>query len=231
MRESAKTTGTGGISPAFPAQWFYGLLRALLGEPACLPPSSARSLKHRRQLGACMGAPGPHDFAVRENCRSSVSTLASTATRLAFRDDRDTPLCNRGGIHRQYAKSEILKSRIFLTQGLDRNSRKRPRRCIPPNKLPRNHRRPLLRAPNKNDGGPVLSFLPDGLGQRITCTPKPQSWAHLDKCRASAPRARIGLRPVAHSRPEHTAPFALRAGPSFANGGRFGRHRQRSASS
>ncbi len=36
------TTGTDGNTPAFPAQWFYGLLRALLGEPACLPPSPAR---------------------------------------------------------------------------------------------------------------------------------------------------------------------------------------------
>src|SRR5438067_5578456 len=30
-----------GISPAFPAQWFYGLLRALPGDQACLTPSSA----------------------------------------------------------------------------------------------------------------------------------------------------------------------------------------------
>src|SRR5881398_1212559 len=27
--------------PAFPAQWFYGLLRALPGDQACLTPSSA----------------------------------------------------------------------------------------------------------------------------------------------------------------------------------------------
>src|SRR5947208_16790686 len=27
--------------PAFPAQWFYGLLRALLGDQACLTPSPA----------------------------------------------------------------------------------------------------------------------------------------------------------------------------------------------
>ena len=31
-------------SPAFPAQWFYGLYRALPGERACLPPSPLRSL-------------------------------------------------------------------------------------------------------------------------------------------------------------------------------------------
>src|SRR5258708_36669726 len=30
-----------GISPAFPAQWSYGLLRALPGDQACLTPSPA----------------------------------------------------------------------------------------------------------------------------------------------------------------------------------------------
>src|SRR5258707_9074847 len=30
-----------GIDPAFPAQWFYGLLRALPGDQALLPPSPA----------------------------------------------------------------------------------------------------------------------------------------------------------------------------------------------
>src|ERR1700694_4817758 len=33
-----------GEHPAFPAQWFYGLLRALLGERAFLPPSPLRSV-------------------------------------------------------------------------------------------------------------------------------------------------------------------------------------------
>src|SRR6266702_3056108 len=30
-----------GVNPAFPAQWFYGLLRALPGDQALLPPSPA----------------------------------------------------------------------------------------------------------------------------------------------------------------------------------------------
>jgi hypothetical protein len=33
-----------GVNPAFPAQWFYGLLRALPGDHACLTPSPARLL-------------------------------------------------------------------------------------------------------------------------------------------------------------------------------------------
>jgi hypothetical protein len=36
--------------------------------------------QHRRQLSACMGAPGPQDFAVHESCRSSAGTLTSTAS-------------------------------------------------------------------------------------------------------------------------------------------------------
>src|SRR6185437_3798479 len=50
------------IHSGLPCAMVYGLLRALLGEPACLPPSPARCVKHRRQLGACVGAPGPHDL-------------------------------------------------------------------------------------------------------------------------------------------------------------------------
>jgi hypothetical protein len=51
-----------GNTPAFPAQWLYGLLRALPGE---------RLFCHRRrrdtsrQLDASTAASGPHDFAVR----------------------------------------------------------------------------------------------------------------------------------------------------------------------
>src|SRR5437667_10982825 len=33
--------GHTGNPPAFPAQWFYGLIRALPGDQACLTPSSA----------------------------------------------------------------------------------------------------------------------------------------------------------------------------------------------
>ena len=52
--------------PAFPAQWFYGLLRALPGDRAFLPPSSARSFASR-QLDASVGASEPHGFAVRRS--------------------------------------------------------------------------------------------------------------------------------------------------------------------
>jgi hypothetical protein len=83
-----------GGDPAFPAQWLYGLLRALPGDRAFLPPSLPRKLS--AELSASVGAPGPHDFAVRSNAirpayqcltRPRPSHPASNV-----RDDRDTPL-------------------------------------------------------------------------------------------------------------------------------------------
>ena len=50
-----------GSDPAFPAQWFYGLLRALPGDRAFLPPSPLRSLL-LKDLNASVGASGPHDL-------------------------------------------------------------------------------------------------------------------------------------------------------------------------
>jgi hypothetical protein len=65
-----------GGSPTSPAQWLYGLYRALPGERACchhrLAETSAR-------LDASIAAPGPHDFAVRPCpvvCRTSASTAS-----------------------------------------------------------------------------------------------------------------------------------------------------------
>src|SRR5206468_11459975 len=52
-----------GNTPTSPAHWLYGLLRALPGERALLPPSPRGKLPAR--LSASVAAPGPHDFAVR----------------------------------------------------------------------------------------------------------------------------------------------------------------------
>jgi hypothetical protein len=49
---------------------------------------------HRRQLGACIGAPGPHDFAVRDDAVRRPAPLASTATRFTFVTTR-TPLVSK----------------------------------------------------------------------------------------------------------------------------------------
>src|SRR6185436_17932279 len=52
-------------TPAFPAQWLYGLLRALPGERLfCLRYRRNTS----RQRSASTAAPEPHDFTVRSSC-------------------------------------------------------------------------------------------------------------------------------------------------------------------
>ena len=52
--------------PAFPAQWFYGLY-ALSPVTGLFCHRRRRDAKHHRQLSASVGAPGPHDFAVRDH--------------------------------------------------------------------------------------------------------------------------------------------------------------------
>src|SRR6266851_321085 len=68
-----------GIARHSRTQWFYGLFRALLGDRALLPPSSADMFclspvgpTQLRELDASVGASGPHDFAVRCNRLSSA---------------------------------------------------------------------------------------------------------------------------------------------------------------
>src|SRR5271166_787569 len=86
---SALTTGTGGNNrPSLRSG--LRLIRALPGEPSRLPPSPRRS-SHPRNLAPDLGAPGPHDFAVRKVRRSSVSASTSTAFRSTFVTTR-TPL-------------------------------------------------------------------------------------------------------------------------------------------
>jgi hypothetical protein len=77
------------VTPVHP-QWFYGFLRALPGDRAFLPPSSAEVTF--RQLDASVGASGPHDFAVRLKRCSSRALSTSIASRANVHDDRDTPL-------------------------------------------------------------------------------------------------------------------------------------------
>jgi hypothetical protein len=65
----------------FPRAVAYGLLRALPGDRAFLPPSPARCARdinclmrgHHHELDASVGASGPHDFAVRAFRRSSIA--------------------------------------------------------------------------------------------------------------------------------------------------------------
>ena len=70
---SVVTVGLTGITRHSRTQWFYGLFRALPGDRALLSPSPAEDAS--RQLDASVEASGPHDFAVRNKARSSVSAI------------------------------------------------------------------------------------------------------------------------------------------------------------
>src|SRR5450631_1409886 len=116
--ERTRATTSTPESPSIPARnGFNSLCRALPGDRAVLPPSSADMSclspvgpTQLRELDASVGASGPHDFAVREKRLSSARRLSlkSLSTRPAIpsrakrcrvhrnpprvRDDHDTPL-------------------------------------------------------------------------------------------------------------------------------------------
>ena len=76
---------------------FNGFLRALPGDHAWLPPSPARRRKRLHDLSACVGAPEPHDFAVRCSIIRPRKKLHLTLPRPSHpapnvRDDREPPL-------------------------------------------------------------------------------------------------------------------------------------------
>jgi hypothetical protein len=105
-----------GISPAFPAQRFT-TYSVLPGEPTIATVILATPLEPCANLAPCMGAPGPHGFAVRIHAaRQSVHVRRLP---LRVRDDRDTPLVSvrSGAVNHEFRKNE---SEIFLCEGLDR---------------------------------------------------------------------------------------------------------------
>ena len=96
LRVRALTTGTGGNTPAFPAQWFTAYFAISPVNQLIATVTFARRMPPRR-LGACMGAPGPRDLTVREARRSSVGLLASTASRPASVTTRPPLVPRRDG--------------------------------------------------------------------------------------------------------------------------------------
>jgi hypothetical protein len=72
-KERTRADRFSGGTPTFPAQWLYGLYRALPGDRACLTPSPREDgfvrpvglAKPPRDLTPTTEASGPHDFAVR----------------------------------------------------------------------------------------------------------------------------------------------------------------------
>ena len=85
--------------PTFPAQWLYGLYRALPGR-AGLVVTVAREKLASHELDASIGASGPHDFAVRIR-RIRLAPFASTASHRTFVTIASAPqLGETGGVMR-----------------------------------------------------------------------------------------------------------------------------------
>jgi hypothetical protein len=81
--------------PAFPAQWFYGLLHALPGDRAFCHRHPREALAFQ-EFDASVEASGPHDFAVRQRHHSSFGAFASTASRPTFVTMANVPLIEAG---------------------------------------------------------------------------------------------------------------------------------------
>ena len=121
-KHGGRTTGSTGITPAFPAQWFtaYFALSPVTGL-SC----HCRQRNRFHQLDASVGASGPHDFAVRLSAirlaryspawhccvhRIPHPTSVTTAKRPSY----------RGGMARiNKGVSTRRRSEIFLRTGLD----------------------------------------------------------------------------------------------------------------
>ena len=88
--------------PGLPCAVVYGLLRALLGEPACCH-------RHRRDAQGIVANLAPawarQDHTISPSANDAARRSAHSRPphpRLTFRDDRDTPLCKRGGMSEPY---------------------------------------------------------------------------------------------------------------------------------
>jgi len=121
----AGTTGTRRTT-GLPCAMGYGLLRALPGDRALLPPSPQGARCALQELGISVGMPGPHGLAVRIDV---VRPPANSALQLRLRpphpafnarDDRETPLLIEHGTRAGDTDFGKNESGIFFGGGLDR---------------------------------------------------------------------------------------------------------------
>src|SRR4051812_38559390 len=104
-----------GGNPAFPAQWFYGLLRALPGDQACLTPSPALLIADLTPAsGRQNDTTWPYASGRARLARCRVHRIPTRV-----RDVRETPPL-KGRDRFGYA-SDLgqAKTKIFLISGLD----------------------------------------------------------------------------------------------------------------
>ena len=111
-----------GGNPAFPAQWFYGLFRALLGDRAFLPPSPA---DHSASLTP---ASGRQDHTTSPSASAQFVKSAISVHRIPPHvcDDRETPLRQGRDDSRYRFDLGQARSGIFLQRGLDTRIEKLP---------------------------------------------------------------------------------------------------------
>src|SRR5690348_6144620 len=83
------TTGTPN-DPAFPAQWLYGLCRALPGVPGFVA-TVARTFVTSK-LDPSVGGSGPRVFAVRIDAARPATPMRPSHPAPNVRDDREPPL-------------------------------------------------------------------------------------------------------------------------------------------
>ena len=112
IRKRTRAYRFSGNTPAFPAQWFYGLFRALPGDRALLSPSPREALASH-ELDTSVGVSGPHDFAVRYR-RSSFAAIRVHRIPPHVRDDREPPLSSGETARAGSADLPDGESGIFL---------------------------------------------------------------------------------------------------------------------
>jgi hypothetical protein len=103
--------------PAFPAQWFYGLY-VISGDRAFLPPSVVELIKPSN-LSASLGAPGPHDFAVRCSIIRLLTLPRPSHPAPNTRDDREAPLLRKQDRQEKATDLGSAPSGIFFRRRLD----------------------------------------------------------------------------------------------------------------
>ncbi len=175
--------------PAFPAQWFYGLLRALPGEPGVVV-TVVREVRSRifAKLSASHGAPGPRGFAVRAGAARPSAPTRPPHPALNVRDDAYAP--QRGGTDAVIIDFGKKESEIFLRQYLERldelDSAKRISIYAQENSRPKAASR---RGANLTASQAALSPYPEELAQQASRRIRPVSGPHGSRrrFRASSP--------------------------------------------
>jgi hypothetical protein len=119
-----------GGSPAFPAQWFYGLFRALPGDRLSCHRRSPRSVSFLGNLTPASGRQD-HTTSPSASVHSSRALPRPPHPQPYVRDDRETPLVRAGMARAGSADLPDGESGIFFTRGMDRKSARRA------NQLPR----------------------------------------------------------------------------------------------